>query len=76
MTGAAPCLDGRVFATAVSLAQCSLGRYQGRCSMTLMPDWIATWGANGRFDGASTLVVDYGIKAATVTRRSEHRLPR
>jgi hypothetical protein len=34
---------------------------------------VPTWDANGRFDGASTLVVDYGIKAATVTRRSEHR---
>ena len=76
MRAAAPCLDGRVFAAAVRLAKRSLGRYQGRCSMPQTPNWIATGGANDCFDGASTLVVDYGIKAATVTRRSEHRLPR
>ena len=39
----------------------------------MLTPWVADVGTKGRFDGASTLVVDYGIKAATVTRRSEHR---
>jgi len=40
------------------------------------PDRVAHMGAHGRLHGASTLVVDYGIKAATVTRRGEDRQPR